>query len=205
MRLKGKITSWNAEKGFGFIAPNGGGKPIFIHINGFANRGKPPEINQVVTYRLSVDKRGRSCAEQVTRAGERLPDTTNKEKTHLSIILAMVFLVFLTLSVATAKIPILILPFYGVLCVITFLLYALDKSAAQKGGWRTPESTLHLFSLAGGWPGAVFAQQILRHKSKKQSFRIVFWITVVLNVGVFIWLHTPAGTEVLQTFISRNL
>ncbi len=204
MRVKGKISSWNAEKGFGFISPNGGGKPIFIHINAFANRGKPPEINQIVTYRISADKQGRPCAEQVTRAGERLPQKTNKEKRHPSLVFAILFLVFLGMSAGTAKIPLLILPFYCVVSLSAFMLYAFDKAAAQRGGRRTPESTLHLFSLVGGWPGAIFAQQLLRHKSKKQSFRVVFWLTVLLNFGVLIWLHTPAGTDVLQTFISRN-
>ena len=41
-------------------------------------------------------------------------------------------------------------------------MYALDKSAAKKGGQRTPENTLHLLSLGGGWPGAMYAQQLLQ-------------------------------------------
>ena len=63
----------------------------------------------------------------------------------------------------------------------TFVTYAMDKSAAQSGRWRTPEKHLHLLSLAGGWPGAWCAQQWLRHKSSKQEFRTVYWATVVLH------------------------
>ena len=67
--------------------------------------------------------------------------------------------------------------------LLTFLVYAIDKSAAQNGQWRTKESHLHLLSLAGGWPGAWFAQQWLRHKSRKVEFRAVYWVTVVLHCG----------------------
>lgn len=77
------------------------------------------------------------------------------------------------------------------LSLLTFLVYAADKSAARQGARRIPESTLHLLSLCGGWPGALVAQQLLRHKSSKQPFRAVFWVTVVLNVLAFIWLSSP--------------
>ena len=74
-----------------------------------------------------------------------------------------------------------------------FLAYAFDKSAAKGGRWRTSESTLHLLALAGGWPGALLAQQFLRHKSVKASFRSVFWGTVVLNILGFLALCSPLG------------
>ncbi|MDP0561987.1 MAG: DUF1294 domain-containing protein [Candidatus Endonucleobacter sp. (ex Gigantidas childressi)] len=77
--------------------------------------------------------------------------------------------------------------------LLTFLIYAIDKSAAKRGGWRIKESTLHVLSLIGGWPGAAIAQQKLRHKSKKDSFCIIFWVTVAINIGIFTWLHTPNG------------
>lgn len=81
--------------------------------------------------------------------------------------------------------------------VVTFIAYAADKSAAAKGAWRTRESTLHFLSLAGGWPGALLAQQFLRHKSTKQTFRQAFWATVVLNVVALLALSSPAGRNVL--------
>jgi uncharacterized membrane protein YsdA (DUF1294 family) len=67
--------------------------------------------------------------------------------------------------------------------VITFCAYGLDKFKAQKGLWRIPENTLHILELCCGWPGALSVQRLLRHKSYKKSFRIVFWAMVVLNVG----------------------
>lgn len=67
---------------------------------------------------------------------------------------------------------------------ITFMAYAWDKSAAKHGKWRIRERALHLLSLAGGWPGALIAQKMLRHKSKKPSFQWLFWVTVALHCGL---------------------
>ena len=202
MRTKGKITSWNDEKGFGFITPIAGGKRVFIHIKAFNNSNRRPDINQLVTYALSSDKQDRPCAANATLAGDKLPKKTKPTNGSLSTIGAAFFLVIVGVSALTAKIPPLILALYIVGSLFTFIMYAVDKSAAKNGAWRTQESTLHLLSLAGGWPGALFAQQKLRHKSKKQSFRSVFWVTVFMNCGAFIWLLTPTGAATLQSLIS---
>jgi uncharacterized membrane protein YsdA (DUF1294 family) len=76
------------------------------------------------------------------------------------------------------------LAYFG-MSLLCFTVYAWDKSAARSGGWRTKESTLLILGLLCGWPGAVLAQQLLRHKSAKASFQIAFWATVVLNVAGF--------------------
>jgi uncharacterized membrane protein YsdA (DUF1294 family) len=93
------------------------------------------------------------------------------------------------------------LALYLTTSVLTFLAYAFDKSAAQNGRWRTPENTLHLFSLVGGWPGALVAQRLLRHKSRKQSFQFVFWGTVVANCTILGWLFTPTGARALHSLL----
>ncbi|MCI0504798.1 MAG: cold shock domain-containing protein, partial [Gammaproteobacteria bacterium] len=72
MRSKGKITTWNDEKRFGYITPASGDKPIFVHISAFSNRNRRPELNQRVTYAATTDKQGRPCAINVTLAGDRL-------------------------------------------------------------------------------------------------------------------------------------
>jgi uncharacterized membrane protein YsdA (DUF1294 family) len=72
--------------------------------------------------------------------------------------------------------------YYGLLSLITFCLYGLDKSAARRGNLRVQESTLHFLSLFGGWPGAMIGQKVFRHKTKKRRFRAIFWLTVLLNI-----------------------
>ncbi|MBS3954726.1 MAG: cold shock and DUF1294 domain-containing protein [Methylomicrobium sp.] len=203
-RIKGKIISWNDDKGFGFIEPNEGGKQIFVHFKAFNNRKKMPAINQAVTYSISADKSGRPCAERVTRAGELLSNNKKTDRSYFAIFIPVVFVVIVGISALTNKVPFLVLPFYLVISLLTFILYKVDKSAARNGDWRTKESTLHLFSLAGGWPGGMIAQQTLRHKSKKQSFRAVFWVTVLLNFSAFIWLHTPGGASALSFIEERT-
>ncbi|MCP4323953.1 MAG: DUF1294 domain-containing protein [Alteromonadales bacterium] len=67
--------------------------------------------------------------------------------------------------------------------IVTFFVYAFDKSAARKSHWRVKELTLHILSLVGGWWGALIAQQFLRHKSIKRSFLVVFALTLLLNIS----------------------
>ena len=70
---------------------------------------------------------------------------------------------------------------YGVVSVVAFLLYWTDKRKARAERWRTPENVLHAVELAGGWPGALLAQQVFRHKTRKVSFQVVFWIIVLAH------------------------
>jgi len=74
--------------------------------------------------------------------------------------------------------------------LLSFLLYAIDKSAAINNRWRIQENTLHILAIAGGWPGATLAQQFLRHKTRKSSFRFGFWFTVFVNICGLLWLIT---------------
>lgn len=72
---------------------------------------------------------------------------------------------------------------YAAMSSLTALTYGWDKLCAKRGAWRVPEATLHLLALFCGWPGALVAQQVFRHKSQKTSFRVVFWLTVILNLA----------------------
>ena len=92
---------------------------------------------------------------------------------------------------------------YLALSVFAYLIYAKDKSAAMNDRWRTPEAALHLLALIGGWPGALVAQQTLRHKSIKKSFRIMFLFTVIFNCAALVWVHTADGRVLLMTALLR--
>ena len=200
MRLKGKLIKWDAQKAFGFIAPNGGGDHIFIHKTAFSNRQRPPQINDVITFSITKDKQGRYCAGDATFSGEKLKVKQAKNVSKFSIYLSIVFVGALVSALVADYMPMKLVLAYLGLSAVTYLMYAYDKSKAQSGAWRTPESTLHLFSIAGGWPGAAIAQQILRHKSKKKEFRVVFWLTVIVNCGALAWLMSPNGTLFMDVF-----
>jgi uncharacterized membrane protein YsdA (DUF1294 family) len=75
---------------------------------------------------------------------------------------------------------------YGVVSAVAILLYWSDKRKARADAWRTPENILHAVELAGGWPGALLAQQVFRHKTRKVSFQVVFWFIVLLHQGFWI-------------------
>ena len=187
---KGKITYWDDDKGFGFITQKTNEDQVFLHISAFSNRDQRPTINQIVTYALSADKQGRPCAINATLIGSRFLQMPKWKNISRSSITAISFLSFVGILVLIGKIPSLVFAIYLVVSLITFIIYARDKSAAQNDTWRIQETTLHLLSLAGGWPGALVAQQNLRHKSQKQSFRIIFWLTVILNCVAFLLLFT---------------
>jgi uncharacterized membrane protein YsdA (DUF1294 family) len=179
-----------------------GGERIFIHISAFRNPARRPCLDGIVTYTPATDKKGRPCAIDATLSGDRLNRGVKKSSPHnrsrLQIRLAAVFLALATVVTLLGRIPLPVFGLYPVLSLVTYFAYALDKSAAKKGAWRTQESTLHVLSLLGGWPGALLAQQKLRHKSSKREFRLVFWVTVLMNCSVFLWLLTESGYQFVQ-------
>lgn len=62
---------------------------------------------------------------------------------------------------------------------LAFWLYYADKRRAQWGEWRIPESSLLLAGFLGGSPAALVAQRKLRHKVRKTSFQVKFWLSVL--------------------------
>lgn len=111
----------------------------------------------------------------------------------LPLVLAAVMLVLVVGAAYAGRLPAALLWLYLGASVTAFAAYARDKSAARNGRWRVQERTLHGLALVGGWPGAIVAQRFLRHKSKKQSFQVVFWATVALNSAVLGWLVAGGG------------
>jgi len=82
---------------------------------------------------------------------------------------------------------------YAGASALCFTLYAVDKAAARAGRDRISESTLLAIGLVGGWPGAIVAQQVFRHKTAKRSFRLRFWLSVTVNAAAFVWMATLAA------------
>ena len=72
----------------------------------------------------------------------------------------------------------------GIMSLVAFVAYGIDKKRAQTAGRRIPERTLHLLALLGGWPGAWIAQRLFHHKTRKLSFRVAFWLVVALHLAL---------------------
>ncbi|GAA2161922.1 DUF1294 domain-containing protein [Humibacillus xanthopallidus] len=103
---------------------------------------------------------------------------------------AALFFALLGALVLLGKVSVIVVAAYGLLSAVAFLLYRGDKSAATQGRRRTPESTLHTVDVVGGWPGALVARRVFRHKTVKQPFRSIFWVTVVANclaLAAIVW------------------
>lgn len=209
MRHDGTIKSWNDERGFGFIEPAQGGQEIFAHIKAFKGLRDRPQVNQRVSFQVELGPQGKKRAThielirapQARRILTRRSGPTQWGTATLFVIPAfgVVFLLGYVLGHPPSWLPWVYL---GV-SLLTFLAYASDKSAARKGAWRTSEQTLHLLALVGGWPGALIAQQMLRHKSSKTEFRSVFWGTVSLNVLGFLFLASPYAQELGRLYALR--
>ncbi|MBK1712991.1 cold shock and DUF1294 domain-containing protein [Rubrivivax gelatinosus] len=195
MRFDGKLTNWNDDRGFGYIVSTQGGEPIFMHISEWPKDAPRPRLQQAVSFEIELGPKGkRACKVQLITPRRPAPRPPPARATQWGTATLFVIPAFLLLYLGLAvlwRLPPWVGGVYLAASLVTFSAYALDKSAAERGAWRTPESTLHTLALFGGWPGALLAQQVLRHKSSKQAFRRVFWATVVLNVIALLALGSP--------------
>lgn len=212
MRFEGTLTTWNDDRGFGHIQPTQGGEPVFVHISAWPKGAGRPQLKQAVSFELEQGPKGqrarkvallqtRQAARPTPRPGQpqgRRPGRARPTPWNVATWLALpAFLVVYALVDLLWRPPLWVAAWYGVASVLAFIAYAIDKSAAVGSGWRTAESSLHLLGLLGGWPGALVAQRMFRHKTSKAEFRVVFWATVVVNVVGFVVWASPWGEWVL--------
>lgn len=198
MRFSGRIHDWNDARGYGFVVPNGGGERSFVHIKAFSRNARRPADGDLVTYAIARDGKGRSNASAVRFHGERAEARTPRRYPDRvpRTLLACVAVVAIGGLVVTGWLPAWIGLLYGIASGASYLLYFSDKSAAgRRGIRRTPEATLHLVDLLGGWPGGLLAQQRYRHKTVKRSFQAAFWVTVIANIAAMAWLVSSGRAE----------
>lgn len=214
MELRGHLKSWNDDKGFGFIRPEQGGDEVFAHISAMRGARRPVQGDRVL-YLYAPAKDGRLRATHIRldaglsidEPAIRRKPLTSKSRTAQSKqpasqerrtqairqpVMKLLFFILLCLLPAFGSIrlaaqgihwPLLA---YGLGSLVAFALYMHDKRSALRSGWRTPEARLHFIEALGGWPGALIAQQLMRHKTRKLSFQAVFWLIVVSHQVVWI-------------------
>lgn len=194
MRCTGTLKSWNDERGYGFIEPTQGGQELFVHIKAFPAGTGRPSVGQVLTFEVQTgpDGKKKARAVQYPVLADRRPRPNVESAAPWTPGRVLAIPAFAAVYFAVVwrwgfSSPVFL--WYLAISLATFLAYAFDKSAAVSGRRRTPEQTLHLLGLVGGWPGALLAQQLLRHKTSKRRFIYAFWFTVWLNVGAFVAWH----------------
>ncbi len=191
-RVTGSLTQWDDAKGYGFIAPDGGGPKLFVHIKAFGLRPQRPFVGERLSYAEGQDAQGKRRAQDVqTLAPRPMPPIPKAADRSRVLLLIPGFAGFVLACHLLWRLPNALWGAYSAMSMATFIVYWLDKRAAARGDWRVAENTLHGLSLLCGWPGALLAQELLRHKSAKPAFRRLFWLTVVLNVLGFALLFTP--------------
>ncbi len=118
---------------------------------------------------------------------------------RIIVILAIVSMVALTnmILISQEYNQYLLFGGYFLMSLVTFAMYAFDKSAAKNKQWRVSENNLHALALFGGWPGAILGQRVLRHKTVKQPFRFIFWLTVLVNCMLLFWFLFPDLATIL--------
>ena len=200
MRFEGRVKSWNAERGFGFIEPTLGGQEVFLHISAVPTAFRPPQLGQAFTFEVELNRGGKKRASNLgvllpRKAMKRTRDMRAAAISHAALMVIPVFLAIFVVVAALWRVSVWVGVGYLAFSVAAVIAYAADKSAARSGAWRSSEQSLLLLGLAGGWPGAIVAQQLLRHKTRKASFQSAFWGTIVLNVSAFVVYHSPLGTS----------
>ena len=209
IRKQGHIKKWQDDKGFGFIE-TAAGESVFFHVSAFRAQRRP-KVGEQVVFTVGQDNQGRLQAKDVQELSfvqQKMAQKNNqiRQRNHKRsaqaefetgqkkrLFLGVGFYGVLILLAVMNKLSWLVVAWYVILGVITYGMYAKDKAAAQNGDWRTPESTLHLLSTLGGWVGALVAQTYLRHKSQKPEFRIVYYLTVIINLAGLLFIMVNGG------------
>lgn len=220
-KQQGIVKKWQDDKGFGFIETQNGDS-VFFHVSEFKARRRP-EVGEQVVFTMGRDNQGRLRATEVqelyfvqqkmAQKNQQIRQRNQKSSHQAEFeagqkkrsFLGLAFYGVLILLAATDKLSWLVVGWYAALGLVTYIMYAKDKAAAQSSDWRTPEFTLHVLSALGGWVGALLAQTYLRHKSQKPEFRVTYYLTVVVNMAGLLFLLAGGGLETVTDVLSELL
>lgn len=209
-RYQGTVSYWRDDKGFGFLTTENGER-IFFHIRDFNPQPEHrPYAGSQVSFQKGQDKQHRFCAldlqiEQQTTANSgsslhsRLNVPSFYQIQHQAWCFRYLFFAFLLLSLLAGSFSFTVPLFYLEASLFTYWLYQIDKTLAASGqSSRLPEESLQMFSLIGGWPGALLAQKRLHHKLHKAPFQREFRFVIYGNSCFLLWLLSDSGTNFLH-------
>lgn len=186
VKYQGRIQQWDDAKGYGFVEPNGGGTRAFTHIEAFKQRSRHPVNGDIIVYEVEQDRNGnhRACNISLLKdhKAKRLRANKPTSRRKRNVIVLSIFSGALALFTLSGRLPFIVPIVYGAVSLLTILFYGIDKSAAKKEKRRVSEAKLHILSLLGGWPGALLAQQMFKHKRSKSAFMRIYWVTVLVNL-----------------------
>lgn len=222
---QGEVVAWNDAKGFGFVAHQN--ERVFFHISDL-NESARPNIGDLLSFRVEKDARGKTRATHLSyvalaanrdasfardRRRETKPSThtqsTPRSWRKGSVTWGLLALLLVLPSLGMLKAQTEPWGLWVVLVSIlasgaAYYLYWRDKRSALAKEWRVAESTLQATALLGGWPGALVAQQRFRHKTRKASFLIPFWLIVITHQ--VIWFdYTFMSGELLREILPQLL
>ncbi|MCF4010506.1 DUF1294 domain-containing protein [Rheinheimera sp. UJ63] len=211
MQLTGKVVFWQDKKGFGFLFCEQTNQKLFFHIRDFAQPKHRPAEGDLLRFDLGTDKKGRPIAVSlsidssatIAPPKERLvipKNTVDLEYAKdLALYFRAAFLMLVIISLLFGTLPYILPILYIEVSIFTYWLYQADKNAAiARQSQRLPEESLQMFSLIGGWPGALFAQKKLAHKRSKPLFQREFWLIVLANCILLLWLLSTPGQQLLS-------
>ena len=177
--MQGYIIHFNEEKGYGFIGSDEYEENIFVHITQVQNTD---ELSQGQAVEFSIEKTKKGLAAINVIAGEK------QQSPYLFFGLISLFLALGIFAYASQHLPTL-LSYFIAINISTFTLYGYDKFISSGEKLRVPELNLQALSLLGGSPAALMAQKFFRHKTIKGSFQIVYWLIVILQIGLLLFLY----------------
>lgn len=175
----GRLVKWNDERGYGFVSPDDGSGDLFAHISAFDANQRRPEQGDIVFFRTDRSER-RAKAVNVRLKALPLPRTVILGYAVGGFCLTIHFL--FVFGVIGLQGPVAA---YLVMSIITFGFFLADKRRAERAQWRLTETSLHVLEGLGGWPGALIAQAVLRHKTRKPSFQRILWYIVAIHFGMW--------------------
>lgn len=79
--------------------------------------------------------------------------------------------------------------YYVVIGLILFAMMGIDKAKAKNGSWRIPEPTLLTISVMGGALGGILGMYVFHHKTRKWTFRIVFFLSIVFHAFLMVTFY----------------